>query len=286
FSAASMAAELKRHKSVIIRNRGIVTWGTVSPEQAFVFFSSACFACFVKFFSDYLYAAKQGTLTAKQTRLFESVADQLYPLPETPPTLMRGPFTNETDVYNAVIEAGRKTVEYRLVDSFFGNVSYLHDNTLYISQTGSSLDELEGCVDPCVLDGSSCAGITASSELTAHREIVLGTGRQAILHGHPKFSVTLSMYCDKYGCDRRDRCHTRCADYRAIDDVPIVPGEVGTGPHGLCHTLPPAMEGNRGVIVYGHGLFTTGQDDFNEAFSSLLSIERLCRQRYFELVGG
>ena len=45
------------------------------------------------------------------------------------------------------------------------------------------------------------------------------------------------------------------------------------------------MEGRRGVIVYGHGLFTVGRTDFNEAFANLLDIERSCRQSYFESVG-
>ncbi len=45
----------------------------------------------------------------------------------------------------SMIEAGRKTIEYELVDSYFGNLSYYWNDTLYISQTGSCLDELEGC---------------------------------------------------------------------------------------------------------------------------------------------
>ena len=126
---------------------------------------------------------------------------------------MKGPFQNEEDVYSAVIEAGFKTVEYGLVDSFFGNVSYLWNNTLYISQTGSSLDELAGCIDPVPLDGSTSAGITASSELSAHMETIKRTGCNAILHGHPKFSVILSMDCDpieKTACDFSDQCHVKC----------------------------------------------------------------------------
>jgi hypothetical protein len=54
FDAALIVETLKQRKSVIVRGHGIVTWGTVSPEQAFIFFSSVCFACFVKFFCDYL----------------------------------------------------------------------------------------------------------------------------------------------------------------------------------------------------------------------------------------
>jgi len=52
----------------------------------------------------------------------------------------------------------------------------------------------------------------------------------------------------------------------------------------LCNTLPPAMKEKRGVIVYGHGLFTVARDDFNEAFADLLNIERLCMETYFKRV--
>lgn len=282
FEANAIVGALKQRKSVIIPNRGIVTWGTVSPEQAFIFFSSVCFACFVKFFADCLADSRAGRLSTEQKALLEKAAPLLDTFPDTPPPLMTAPFANEDAVYRAVIEAGRVTVEHHLVDSFFGNVSYRHGDTLYISQTGSSLDELEGCIDPCPLDESSCAGITASSEFTAHRQIVLNTGMNAILHGHPKFSVILSMDCEKKGCPLEGQCHIRCAEARFVEDIPIVPGEVGTGPHGLCNTLPPAMHGRRGVIVYGHGLFTVAKDDFNTAFANLLDIERRCREIYFE----
>ena len=282
FEAGAIVRALKQRKSVIIPERGMVTWGTVSPEQAFIFFSSVCFACFVKFFADALADSRAGRLSREQRDIIEKTVPLLDPFPDTPPPLMSAPLKDEDAVYSAVIEAGRVTVEHHLVDSFFGNVSYRYGDTLYISQTGSSLDELEGCIDPCPLDGSSCAGITASSELGAHRQIVLNTGMNAVLHGHPKFSVILSMDCEKKGCPLDGQCHIRCADPRFIEDIPIVPGEVGAGPFGLCNTLPPAMQGRRGVIVYGHGLFTVAKNDFNTAFANLLDIERRCREIYFE----
>jgi len=286
FDAVQIVEALKQRKSVIIPGHGIVTWGMVSPEQAYVFYSSVCFACFVKFFFDYLKDSRAGLVSKEQRRVFDTAAARwTAPLPEEPPTLMKGPFPSEPTVYRALSEAGRMTVEYRLVDSFFGNVSYRVGNTLYISQTASSLDELEKCIDPCPLDGSSCAGITASSEFTAHREVVLRNGMNAVLHGHPKFAVILSMDCEKELCEFDEVCHIKCPEKRFVGDIPIVPGEVGTGPHGLCNTLPPAMEGRRGVIVYGHGLFTVGRDDFNEAFTNLLAVERMCREEYFRRVG-
>ncbi len=293
FTSTAIVDTLKSRKSLIIApgepgdGPAIVAHGTVSPEQGFVVVSSVCFACFVKFFADYLDAMRDGSVTDEYHGIFDTVVSHLDTLKPDLPRLMTAPFVTEEAVYRAVAQAGRQTVVYGLVDSYFGNVSYRWRNTLYISQTGSSLDALEGCVDPVPLDGSTSAGLTASSELSAHLQAVARTGCRAILHGHPRFAVILSMDCtpeEKAACDVADQCHIKCPRPRFIEDVPIVPGEVGTGPSGLCRTLPPALENRRGVIVYGHGLFTTGQNDFNEAFRSLVEVEKMCRRKYFETV--
>jgi len=285
-NSETIIAALSQRKSVIAPGEGMVTFGTVSPEQAFVVYSSVCFACFVKFFSDYLAASRRGELTDRQRAVFEAATARLEELPETFPPLAVGPFENEEQVYRALCEAGRLTVQFHLVDSYFGNISYRFGETLYISQTTSSLDELEGLIDPVPLDGSSCAGVTSSIELTAHREVIERTGHRALLHGHPKFAVILSMDCDRADCELVGQCHIKCPHPRQVGDVPIVPGEAGSGRWGLCNTLPPAILGKRGAIVYGHGLFAVGHDDFNEAFANLLDIEKTCRDKYFRRVDG
>jgi ribulose-5-phosphate 4-epimerase/fuculose-1-phosphate aldolase len=302
FNSDNIIRVLKKRKSVIVipkatgsgekgaadAGSAVIAHGTVSPEQGFVTISSVCFASFVKFFTDYLEALQKGLATDKDHTLFDTVAPHLRPVRKKMPNLMKGPFQNEEEVYSAVIEAGYKTVEYGLVDSFFGNVSCLWNNTLYISQTGSSLDQLSGCIDPVPLDGSTSAGITASSELSAHLETIQRTGCETILHGHPKFCVILSMDCnpiEKAECSFSDQCHIKCPKKRFAGNIPIVPGEVGTGPFGLCNTLPKALETENSAIVYGHGLFTIGKNDFSEAFSNLLKIENTCKDLYFKKVG-
>ena len=291
FTTAALTAILRQKKSAIIAPSGqplaIVAPGTVSPEQGFVVVSSVCFACFVKFFVDYLDALQSGDATAADHDVYDRVVAHTSSLPTAMPELLSAPFTDEEMVFKAIVQAGRRTVAHHLVDSYFGNISYCWNDVLYISQTGSSLDELEGCVDPVPLDGTTSAGLTASSELSAHLEVIGRSGSRAILHGHPKFSVIISMDCppeEKMQCKHADQCHILCPKARFIDDVPIVPGEVGTGPTGLCHTLPPALENHNAAIVYGHGLFTTGRDDFNEAFRSMVEVESACRRKYFEKV--
>jgi len=281
FDSRGIIRALKNRKCAIIPGRGIVTSGTVSPEQAFVTYSSACFACFVKFFADYLRDSRAGGASPEQQKAFQQAARHLAPPARLDFSLLTGPFRDEAAVLTAMEEAGKATVDFRLVDSYFGNLSCLFNETLYISQTGSSLDELRGCIDPLPLDGSSCVGITASSELSAHRAIVAQGAHRTILHGHPKFSVILSLACEEPTCELRGQCHLRCPRPRRAAGVPIVPGEVGTGPYGLCHTVPPPLAGHRGVIVYGHGVFTVGRTDFNDAFAALVEIENACREAYF-----
>ncbi len=281
-TAEAIISALNRRKAVIVRDRGVVSFGTVSPEQAFVAYSSVCFATFVKFMSDLLEASQTGQMDPQARRIYERAMPLLDNLDPTDEPLQKGPFTTESSICAALDQVGKQLVHRGLVDSYFGNLSYLHDGILYISQTSAALDELPGHIDPCPLDASSSAGITASSELSAHLQIVSSGKIRAILHGHPKFAVILSLDCEREGCELDGQCHLRCDRSRMVGDIPIVPGEVGGGPHGLYRTLPPALEHHRGAIVYGHGLFTTGTIDFNEAYLNLLDIERMCRDRFVQ----
>jgi ribulose-5-phosphate 4-epimerase/fuculose-1-phosphate aldolase len=281
WSVEAIAAALKDRKAVIAPGRGVISLGADGAKQAFVFFSSVLFASFVKFFTDHLAHLRQGALAPGEQEAFERAAAHLDPLRTDLPSLHKGPFHTPEQALAAIDQAGKATVSYRLVDSFFGNVSYLLNGVLHISRTGSFLDELPGDTVDCPLEGDSPADRLASSELPAHRAVVKCTGHQAVLHGHPKFSVILSMDCPEQDCPHQGSCHLDCPRQREVCGAPIVPGEVGGGPQGLCNTVPPAMVGRPGVIVYGHGLFTTSQDDFNQAFANLLAIENDCREEYF-----
>jgi ribulose-5-phosphate 4-epimerase/fuculose-1-phosphate aldolase len=287
FSAKSIVERLKHRKCAIVRNYGIIAYGTVSPEQAFVHFSSVLFSCFVKFFADHLSAALAGTLSQRQINAFDRVLKYLAPFPEAKSDLRKGPFTSVDSVIKAVCEAGKPVVAYGLVDSVMGNISYRFNDVLYISQTGSFLDALEDCIDPCPIDNSSCAGITASSELPTHLQIVKNTPYRAVLHGHPKFSVIMSMICEKEdNCPFAGQCHIKCPEKRFIQNIPIVPGESGAGPRAIVNTVPRAIRDPQAVIVYGHGVFVAGTDDFNLPFLKLCEIEWTCREQYFERLAG
>jgi hypothetical protein len=66
--------------------------------------------------------------------------------------------------------------------------------------------------------------------------------------------------------------------------VPVVTGDAGGGEHGLERTVPPAVAASGAALVYGHGLFTAGETDFNGPVGRLLEIENACRARCFSIL--
>lgn len=280
-SAAAAARALKDRKAAITQDGGILTCGSRSAAQAYVTFSSVCFAGFVKCFSDWLAAAKSGDFDADMEAAMARACAHLQPPPAFAKDLAAGPFEQKDQALAAIIEAGADLVDKRLVDSCFGNISYRIHQTIYISESGSFLDELENAITACPTDATRKDCPKASSELPAHGEIFRCTDHSAILHGHPVFAVIMSMDCDVSDCFHRGQCHRFCPRYREVDGIPVVAGEVGGGPYGLCTTVPKMIQEKNGAIVYGHGVFTGGETDFNAAMDRLVAIERRCRAAYF-----
>jgi ribulose-5-phosphate 4-epimerase/fuculose-1-phosphate aldolase len=279
--APRMARLLGDRKGIIAEGLGIVATGTVTVEQAYINYSSVFHAVFVKYLLDVL---SEGFILPGEEEAFEGFRrDWLRPLTADGLAFRPGPLEDPGEILAEVAAVGRHTVERGLVDSFFGNISYRLGEVVYISQTAASLDALPGCIDPVPADNSSTTGITASSELLAHRRIYGATGARAILHGHPKFAVAMSMICEEEGCTIRD-CWRDCDRVRYLGDAPVVAGEIGAG--GLAKRVPPVIAGSGRAIVYGHGVFTIGKDGFEEAFRAMVDVENFCRGEYFRRLDG
>ena len=271
-----IAGLLGTRKGVIAEGLGIVAAGTLTVEQAYVNYSSIFHATFVKYLLDLL---ADGFLLPGEKEAFGSFRrDWLRPLSAEGLVFRSGPLENPEDILEEAAAVGRYAVERGLADSFFGNLSCREGGTIYISRTAASLDELAGNMDPVPADDSSTAGITASSELKAHRRIYEESGARTILHGHPKFSVAMSMLCDETGCPVKD-CWKDCDKVRLLGDTPVVAGEIGAG--GLATRVPPVIASTGKAVVYGHGVFTLGRTDFAEAFRSMIAVENRCRREYF-----
>jgi ribulose-5-phosphate 4-epimerase/fuculose-1-phosphate aldolase len=287
--AAKIIGCLKERKAAVIQGLGIVATGGVTVEQAYIGFSTVFHTTFVKYLLDlltdgFMLPDEQGYVDEFRSSWLRQ--PDLSGLAFTPGPLEtraagRGRAAERQMIYDEICRVGRYTVEKGYVDSFFGNISYFDGRTIYISQTTSSLDELEGHIDPVPMDGSSTAGLSASSELPAHRGVYLATDYHAILHGHPKFSVIMSMYCEEEDCEIRD-CNRYCNRKRSVCGVPIVSGETGAG--GLANSVPLAIKDSGVCIVYGHGIFAAAEKDFQQAFMNMAHVEDRCREGYFDLL--
>lgn len=287
---------LKERKAAIIESLGVVSTGGVTVEQAYIGFSTIFHTTFVKYLLDVL---TDGFKLPNEKMVFEGfkrawnrsldLSDLTFasgPL-ETGANARLSPNSRPLPqgarelIHEEICRVGRYTVEKGFVDSFFGNISYFDGKIIFISQTTSSLDELEGFIDPVPVDGSSTAGLSASSELPTHRAIYLDSAYRAVLHGHPRFSIVLSMLCDEKNCRIKD-CNRLCDRARSVCGVPIVAGETGAG--GMARSVPAAIK-QRGVcIVYGHGIFAAGEKDFQDAFLKMADVENKCREEYFRMV--
>ncbi|MFP4255730.1 MAG: class II aldolase/adducin family protein [Desulfobacterales bacterium] len=281
FDRPSIARALSGRKCVIVPQQGIVACGRTAAE-AYVHFSAACFSGFVKFFSDTLQEGKTGGIENLREQAFLSACSHLPLPPVFNGGLMNGPFETGEQAKSAITEAGKKIIDLRLVDACFGNISYRVKDTLYISSSGSFLDELENDVLSASIKNGLCKTGKPSSELPAHLEIASLADCRAILHGHPLFSVIMSMDCLEKDCRHTGSCHLDCPAPREVGGIPVVPGETGSGRFGLCRTVPPAVKRTGAAIVYGHGVFTCATKDFNEALCRMAGIERTCREIYFE----
>lgn len=277
---AVLARHLGRRKGVLVEGIGLIAAGPLTLEQAYINLSSLFHALFVKVLHDLLHRP----VTAAGRDLLDRLNDWLLPLTGKDLVFRNADQLCDEAALRAEMErVGSYTVRQRLVDSFFGNISARCGDRILISQTAASLDALAGCIDPVPFDYSTTCGITASSELLTHRRIYESTRARTILHGHPKFSVIMSMQCDRADCTVDD-CWRDCPQIRDCCGTPVTAGEVGAG--GLADKVVPVIAEHGAAIVFGHGVFTTGRDDFSESFSRLLQIEQACRDEYFRRIGA
>ncbi len=258
--AETAAGMLGNRKGAILEGLGIAAVGALTTEQAYIHYSSVFHAVYVQYLAD---ALRYGFKVPGEEEAFRRFRREHLRAPTADGIPFRdGPLEDPAEILAEIRAVGGYTVERGLVDSFFGNISLRAGGMIFISRTGASLDELAGCIDPVPDDSSSTAGITASSELPAHRRIYESTGARAILHGHPKFAVAMSMLCEGM-----------------LGDAPIVGGETGAG--GLAEQIAPAIGRSGKAIVHGHGVFTVGRNTLGEAFRAMAEVENRCREEYF-----
>ena len=180
-------------------------------------------------------------------------------------------------MWREIAKFGRKLVEQGLVSSHFGNISMRVGDHMYITRSGSMLDEItkDDVVRVSIYKPTSL-DLIASSEVTAHREIYKNTSALAIIHDHSPFAVIESLIHREKGLDRITPIDSEGSYF--LHDIPIVEGGIGT--EKLAKNLANALQERKAAVVYSHGVFARGSI-LEEAFVVASMVEHSCKMMYY-----
>ncbi len=169
---------------------------------------------------------------------------------------------------------GKKLVQYGLTHSHFGNMSVRVGDKMFITRSGSMLDELdENQVVEVHLHKPTSFDIIASSELIVHREIYKNTSALAIIHAHSPFAIILSLLIDEKEIIPMDS-----ESIYFLHEIPIITGKVGSTE--LAHNAADALKDHKAVIIKGHGTIAIGKI-LEEAYVHTCCVEHACKVKYF-----
>lgn len=166
---------------------------------------------------------------------------------------------------------GKRLFNEGLVGGNFGNISLRTDEGFLITKSGSYLDESD---DLKFVSKDGVPETGASSEWRVHHESYRLTGKGAIVHAHPAFSVAASFYYNEIipeDSEGKMLCPV----------IPVVTGEPGTDV--LAGNVSEGLRISPVVIAKGHGTFAAGID-LKEAYLLTSIAEHACKIIY--LMGG
>ena len=174
--------------------------------------------------------------------------------------------------WQAISRFGKKAVISGLTSSRFGNISLLQGEKIFITCTGSMLDELDKSqvveVDlgfPCDQDN------IASSETCVHRAVYQSTTNKAIIHTHSPYAVALSLL------EQEEIMPIDGEGLIFLGVMPIVEGRYGTGE--LAVVVSSALQTHKACIARGHGVFAAGKS-LNDAYTAACMAEHSAQVRY------
>lgn len=176
-------------------------------------------------------------------------------------------------MYNEFTYYGMRLAQTGHTHSKVGNMSVRAGNRLYISKTGSMLENLAySDIISVALDGPSPNDRYASSDLSMHRAIYHETGACAVIHTHSPYAVTESLISSE------DFIVSADVEMRVVlNRVPLLdpPGES----QEELRDLVSILRRNPALIIRGHGSYATGSS-LEHAYFIVNCVEHACKIRY------
>ena len=167
---------------------------------------------------------------------------------------------------------GQKLINAGLTSSRFGNISLLLNNKIFITCTGSMLDELdENCVVGVELEGCCPEDAIASSETCVHRAVYRFTSHEAIIHTHSLYAVAASLL------EAREVLPLDSEGRIFLGPMPIVSGSFGS--NELAESVSSALQDHKACIARGHGVFAAGRS-LKEAYTAAAMAEHSAQIGY------
>jgi len=170
---------------------------------------------------------------------------------------------------------GKKCVDEGMTTSFFGNISFLQGDLLYITASGAMLDNL-GRNDILQINAGkeSSADKSASSELCVHRKIYEKTSFKSIIHAHSMYTVILAKYMSQLSFQLDEVLPF-------LDCVPVVEGKSGS--LQLAEKVAEAAEKSCLVVVKEHGVFALASS-LRQAYIRISALEYVSKKTVLEQI--
>ena len=173
-------------------------------------------------------------------------------------------------VIREILEVGRILFREGLVSARAGNLSYAYKGKLIITRTGSFLGGLtrEDLIE-VPLEGENLLDNRASVELPVHRRVVIKTGKRAVVHAHPPFTVSLSLF--------EKTIEPVDSEGKAIlGAVPVLDPAEPPASEDLAEAVSEALKTYKVVVIRGHGVFSAAES-LHRAYSYVSTLEHSCR---------
>lgn len=175
-------------------------------------------------------------------------------------------------MWQEISRIGKKLVQSGLVESHFGNISMKISDKIYITRSGSSLDEIAiDDVVPVSLYESCALDVIASSECIVHRTIYNSTTASCIIHAHCPYTVALSLL------DYDEIVPLDSEGIYFLGPIPIIHGNIGS--EELANNMACTLKNSKTVVVYGHGTFAVGRT-LEEAYVFTTQAEHSSKIKY------
>jgi L-fuculose-phosphate aldolase len=175
-------------------------------------------------------------------------------------------------IWAEISRYGRKVIDAGLSSSRFGNISIRNGDKIFITCSGSMLDELDE-KDVVQVGLGSCpdGDGRASSETCVHRAVYSATDHRALIHTHSPYAVVGSLLEDEevVPLDGEGRIF--------LGTMPIVIGDFGS--EDLAAAVSSALREHKACIARGHGVFASGES-LIEAYTVACMAEHSSQIRY------